>query len=287
MKRSIQFETMPKPNIFSFDAIGTRWWCEDLSDKPILKALQRQLTETAERFNQDYSRFINSSYVSRLNRGEVITNPPAELVEMLQLCRLWFKQSDGYFNITVGGALHDAGYGSRSYAAPVWQQPWDEITLMPQQVVLPPKMTIDFGGFGKGWLIDVFVKLCRQAGMTDFIINGGGDLYVSSNQPVSIHLEHPYEEKMSVGQTKLMNQALAVSANTKRTWEHNGKIYGHLVNPKQQTPSYVASVYVKARSALIADVCATMLFLRPQLEVQLKKQYQLQTIILRNDQLKN
>lgn len=278
---------MPRPKLFAFDAIGTRWWCENLDGGEIPASARRGILGRADEFNRAYTRFDDSSLVGQLNRGLAVTDPPAELIRLLKFSEQLYHDSDGAFNISVGGELHRTGYGSRERAARIWKNPWSAITYDENKVSIPSDMTIDFGGIGKGWLIDSFAVILERHGIHHFIINGGGDMLVRSKTPVDIALEHPFDSTRQVGSTRLTSGALAVSGNSKRTWEHDGKTYGHLVDPAEINAAQPAAVYVKAPTATIADAMATILFLRPALKPKLTKKYDLNVVVLDASQLKN
>lgn len=78
-----------------------------------------------------------------------------------------------------------------------------------------------------------------------------------------------------------------MSSAYKRAWEHEGKTYHHLIDPATAQPSEstVASSYVRADSALVADAMASILLLRPELEEKLSSRYGLQVILVDKSQL--
>ena len=98
-----------------FDAIGTHWWLEILSDQIITPGLIESLAATAAQFDQRYSRFRDDSLVSELYRTGRLSRPPAEMLRMFEFAREMYEVSDGAFDMTVGNALHRFGYGKRSY----------------------------------------------------------------------------------------------------------------------------------------------------------------------------
>jgi len=270
---------MPRPDTFQFDAIGTRWWIEPI-DSTLNDPIKRKLLAVARDFDHDYSRFIDGSIIDRLNRGQVVHRPPDDLLELFRLSKEFFDVSRGVFNVSVGGVLHERGYGARSKAAPVYPDPWPYVVYDHRSARLEHTMTIDFGGLGKGWLIDRFSDILRSYDVQKFIVNGGGDVYVSSDSPVEIALENA-EGTKTIGSTKLRNQALAVSSNTKRRWVHYGQEYAHLVHPTEHT-SDVRAAYVKADSAVVADAMATVLYLQPELTAELSSRYGLTVRLVRD-----
>lgn len=270
-----------------FEAIGTHWWLELYEGKTFSDELRGDILAYAEDFNAQYSRFLDTSLVGQLNKGKKVEYPPAELLAMLAFSRELYEASEGAFDISVGGVLHGLGYGKRSFEAPVNANFWEKVKVSSEVVQLPKNTVIDLGGLGKGWMIDHIAGIMREHGHEYFLVNGGGDLYVNASQPVEFALEHPTEDGMGIGSTRIKSGALAVSSAYKRAWEHEGKTYHHLIDPATAQPSEstVASSYVRADSALVADAMASILLLRPELEEKLSSRYGLQVILVDKSQL--
>lgn len=284
---------MPQPSkIIEFNGLGSYWECEILdADFPVEKyfEIRQILTERLQEFSKNYSRFDEKSLISRLNRSHQINNPPTEMVEMFEFARKMFNETDGIFNISVGGELNSMGYGSKKQSAKVQSDFWNNVIIENSKIITPPDSVIDFGGFGKGWLIDDFVQILIQNEIHNFIVNGGGDLYVHSDKPIEINLEHPFNSTMSVGQTKITDGAMAASSIIKRTWIDDGVRHHHIINPTtgDSADSEIIATFVKADSAKIADVMATVLIIKPELNEILSESHNLKTILLSRDQFKN
>ena len=273
-------------NRYEFDSIGTHWWLEILDDShEFTPELITTLTSTADQFDQRYSRFRDDSLVSELWRSGRLSYPPAEMVRMLTFAREMYEVSEGAFDITVGNDLHRMGYGKRSIARDInTSKLWDEIVLTPVEIILPVEVMLDFGGFGKGLLVDQFVRDMRLAGVKQFIINGGGDLYVHSDKPVRIRLEDPYDASKFIGGVDIERGALAASNTIKRVWQDGAAQKHHIIDPRTHDSSKTSVIasYVTARSALVADAMATILILRPELEQTLSERYHLKTMLVRS-----
>jgi len=125
---------------------------------------------------------------------------------------------------------------------------------------------LDIGGYGKGWLIDKLAfALADRFGVQQFLINGGGDLYVThqNNQPVEIYLENPMRPGTLVGSTKLMNRGFACSSPHKRSWTNTAGIdQNHIVTNTTMRDA----TYVTASTAVAADAFATTFLLTSRAE---------------------
>lgn len=268
-------------SVIEFDALGTHWSIEligSLADAAVVAAL----TEKVETFEHNYSRFDPSSLIGQLNATKQLNNPPEELIAMLRFAKEMYAASDGVFNISVGGSLTGLGYGKGGGNAKADQAMWDNVSITKRKITIPADCELDFGGFGKGWLIDELGVLLKQHGRNQFVINGGGDILVNTIKPVELALEHPRDETRKIGTTRIQQGALASSSSVKRSWKKNGKTQHHIIDPRSGKPSKskVVSTFVRANSALVADVMATILMIAPELNEKLRKTYQLKTILL-------
>lgn len=280
-----------QPNKICFKGLGTYWECEVLFDIPVSKSegVRILIEQELVRFSNSYSRFEKDSLISRLNQKKALEYPPLELIEMLDFAREMFEVSEGYFNISVGGRLNALGYGGQELYAFSDPNFWQKVIISEDKIVIPDQSVIDFGGFGKGWLIDRFANIFRQNSINEFIVNGGGDLFVQSQQPIEIVLEHPLDPSKKIGQTWIKNGSLAASSTLKRAWVQNEVLHNHIINPKddKSMDGSIIGSFVKADRALIADAIATILIIKPELESTLSKKYDLKVILLNRDQFKS
>ncbi|MEO5949726.1 MAG: FAD:protein FMN transferase [Candidatus Saccharimonas sp.] len=268
--------------IHEFDAIGTHWAIEVISAQEFTDELIATIHDTVDLFDQRYSRFREDSLIAELARKGVVINPPTEMLEMLDFAKDMYDISDGAFTIAVGATLHRMGYGKRVHGREINRTLWDEIVYSREKIVIPKGEMLDFGGFGKGWLVDKIVEILREADMKEFIVNGGGDLYCQSETPIEFRLEDSRDEMKQFGQTRITSGALAVSNTIKRTWHDGDESKHHIIDPvaDDSSDSGVIATYIRADTALVADTMATILILRPDCENMLKTRYGLKTIVV-------
>ena len=263
------------------DALGTHWWIE-LPEGSSETAIKKRMLARITSFESDYSRFLPTSYVGRHNANKSIEHPPQELLAMLAFARDIYMVSGRIFNISVGGTLTQLGYGKGQPESRLGQTFWEQVLVSERMITIPRNVEIDLGGFGKGWLIDALGELLRSQGYSEFMINGGGDILVSSDEPIEFALEHPLKNATKVGTTRISHGALAVSSTTKRVWKQGTKSYHHIIDPRQETSSTsdIVATYIRAETALIADTMATILLIAPELRGALTERYDLQSILL-------
>lgn len=114
----------------------------DIRDEPTA-AIHGALAEAVGHLHHvdaAFSTYRPDSHISRLDRGEIrLADCPPEVHEVLSLCALATRDSDGWFSIAPAGAL-------------------------------------DPSGLVKGWATEAASQLLYDAGAHHTCVNGGGDL---------------------------------------------------------------------------------------------------------------
>jgi thiamine biosynthesis lipoprotein len=255
----------------TISALGTSWWIEVFEEveRERQTVIHDDCLAFLRQFETDYSRFKPDSYISRLNEERRLEYPTPELLNLLQFGVAQFSRTGGIFNIMVGATLVETGY-DRTYsftAKPelsLIQNPLDVLHISSEAITLDAGL-VDIGGFGKGWAIDTLAKkLSEEFGLTHFLINGGGDMYATSDNgaPITIYLEHPTEPNSYLATTTLFNQGFAASSPHKRAWTHDGTTYTHIIDTGiSKTTERPDATFIKAASACDADIFATVALL--------------------------
>lgn len=248
-------------------ALGTHWWIEPL-DHEFSAATSQLITVVIRQFEQAYSRFRPESLLGILHDTKQLANPPLEMVDMLRFGLDMYQRSDGLFNMSVGAKLEQLGYGKQSDDdARISSDLLRDITVSTEVVTIAQHVRLDFGGFGKGWLIDKIGAQLQAQGHDGFIINGGGDILVRADVPTEVVLEHPYDKTLGIGAVRLKHGSIAGSSGQKRMWTAlDGAPAHHIISPGTGlSGGSAASVHVCAqngmRDALLADTLGTVLLL--------------------------
>ena len=261
---------MKLPTTLSYDALGTRFFIEIHNELTLeqTKVITGDIKHLLYQFEKRYSRFLFDSLVSTLNRERTIVNPDQEFSTLLEYGRRLFTRTEGLFNMLIGSTLEDRGYDSAYSFVPdvtkesVYPNPLTDIAISPTAITLHAG-NLDFGGFGKGYVIDLLATHLKSThDLKYFLINGGGDVYATSyhDKPFVIYLEHPLEADTYLGTTEILNQGFAASSPHKRRWVYKGTTYTHIVDTKQHTIKqalYDAS-FIIAHTCVEADAFATI-----------------------------
>jgi thiamine biosynthesis lipoprotein len=128
-----------------------------------------------------------------------------------------------------------------------------------------PGMRIDLGGIAKGYAVDRVVALLHERDFVDFIIQVGGDLYVSGRKgprPWVVGIRDPRGSRTTpFAITPIENRTFSTSGDYERSFVRDGVRYHHIIDPETGQPARRSrSVTVMAADAITADGLSTALF---------------------------
>ncbi len=134
-------------------------------------------------------------------------------------------------------------------------------------VQLGAGMSIDLGGIAKGYAVDRAVAVLKQAGVTDFLAQAGGDLYGSGRKPdgspwVSGVQDPRGPEGKFFATLDLTDHAFSTAGDYARSFVLGGKRYHHIIDPRTGWPATACrSVTVWAEDAFTADAIDDAIFI--------------------------
>ena len=128
-----------------------------------------------------------------------------------------------------------------------------------------PAVQLDLGGFAKGYAVDLAIAALRNMGITNAIVNAGGDLRAIGSKggdPWRIGIRHPREPGVIASIHSQGDESVFTSGDYERYFDHDGRRYHHIIDPRDGYPaSGATSVTVIHRDAATADAAATALFI--------------------------
>ncbi|MEI6886758.1 MAG: FAD:protein FMN transferase [bacterium] len=276
-----------------FEGIGTHWYIniyDDISTSRF-EIIKNKISTLVVNFENNYSRFIDSSLISILNKDKKLTEVSDELIEIIDLANKAKEVTSGHFDITVGSVLEGMGYDSK-YSFESKEINFNDsrnIDINGRVITLGKNTMIDIGGIGKGYLIDKVKQLIITNGIKYFFINAGGDIYATSNYDKSIEfaLENPFNLKEMIGKISIKNMSIASSSNSRRSWytKNTNQKYAHLIDMEtKKTVTYVSGVYTYANTSVNSDISSTCFFVSPkELDDKISKQYLSEYLIVYSD----
>jgi thiamine biosynthesis lipoprotein len=126
------------------------------------------------------------------------------------------------------------------------------------------RLTLD--GIAKGYIVDAASRVLAAQGAPDHIVNAGGDIRVSGlaadQRPWRIGVQAPGVNGGILAETSMVGGGIATSGNYEQAFNRSGS-RNHLLSGLTGNSADIASVTVRANSAMLADALATALSLMP------------------------
>ncbi len=127
-------------------------------------------------------------------------------------------------------------------------------------------MRAHLGGIGKGYAVEDAVRMFRDSGLKDFVIQAGGDLYVGGvrgDRPWRLGINDPRGPGGdSFAVVELRDSTFSTSGDYERFFMKDGVRYHHIIDPGTGQPARgCRSVTIVADSPLLADGLSTGVFL--------------------------
>jgi thiamine biosynthesis lipoprotein len=116
----------------------------------------------------------------------------------------------------------------------------DKLELNPGQYTVrlsKPGMTVDLGGFAKGWVVQRRSAVLREAGLENFVISAGTSTVLASGSPPEsqgwpTELEDYGAAQLELDSLVLKDQSVSISANYRNTRTGQGGVtIRHIMNP--------------------------------------------------------
>ncbi|OGK79756.1 MAG: hypothetical protein A2X52_01790 [Candidatus Rokubacteria bacterium GWC2_70_16] len=226
------------------------------------------------------TRFSEASDVGRANRLAA-TRPVSvspQTAAVLREALAWAEASAGEFDPCIGRAIRLWDVGQRRTPPPEeavrplagrsLYRGLDLETWRGSPVVRfrDPGIEVDLGGIAKGHGVDAAVQALRRRGITQAIVNVGGDLFAlggsETGEPWQVGIRSPDDPSRLAGELAVSDGAVATSGDYLQYFSHGGRRYHHLLDPTTAAPRRTAmhSVTVSASTCLAADAAATAVY---------------------------
>jgi thiamine biosynthesis lipoprotein len=140
-----------------------------------------------------------------------------------------------------------------------------ELDAEASTVFLPERgMALGISGIGKGYGVDVAAGALEERGVTDYFVDGGGDIRLRverRGEPWRVGIAHPRSPGNLLGTLALEDGAVVSSGDYFQYFERDGVRYHHILDPSTGRPADLSiAVTVIAPEATDADALATGIF---------------------------
>ena len=249
------------------------------SDNVSAKLASQAAFDEFERIDLLMTTWVDTSAVSVLNAaagGAAVPVGP-EIFALLELGQSVAQLSSGAFDLTVGayrglwkfdedldGSLPD----DKDVVARKRLTGWRGLVLDRKAKAARLKkkgMAITLGGIAKGYAVDRAAAILRERGLSSFIVQAGGDLYVSGSKDGErwrVGIRDPRgSREATFAITEVEDATFSTSGDYERGFVKDGVRYHHILDPRTGRPATKSrSVTVMAKRAVVADAWSTALF---------------------------
>ena len=221
------------------------------AEEEAARAASRKAFELLHGIESELSRFREDSELSRVNRDPAgVHKIGGHFADCLKQAVAVGELTDGYFDITFLPLYKAWDWRNNPSSEPsretlealLSRVGYKKIKLDAKNstVSLSPGMMIDLGGVAKGYAVGVMAKLLSASGVSDAIVNGGGDLVITAKRAYVIGVQNPFAAKRGELIGKILVQgpaAVFTSGDYEQFAVINGRKYGHIIDPHTGYPS--------------------------------------------------
>ncbi len=236
----------------AFFAMGTR--CQVMFANSSLeqsRVFGEQLLNLVADFEAKYSRFLDDSLISLINAaaGKDWVEVDEETDRIFSLCGDLFFFTRGAFDPTALPLIRLWNWKANPPVVPDEDAirtarelvGWNKVQRRRGAIFLTqPGMALDLGGIGKEYAVDMTMALAAQFGIENVLVDFGQDIRVQGKPPGRpawhVGLENPRNPGSCWASVAVTNHAVASSGDYLRHFVHQGRRYGHIIDPRTGYP---------------------------------------------------
>ncbi|WP_111624151.1 FAD:protein FMN transferase [Arenibacter echinorum] len=257
-------------NVSSGSALGTSYNITYLATMEL--NFESEIDSLFQVLNQSMSTYIPTSDISKINAGDSTIVVDGMFREVFELSGKIFEATDGYFDPTVGVLVNAWGFGpgtelkmdSIKVDSLLDYVGFNKVAINSDNKIkkADPAIYFDFNAIAKGYAVDRLAVLLRDKGITDFLIEVGGELVAQGENRIKekrwvVAIDDPMmEESRTYKRTLYMKDIAMASSGNYRKYKidaETGAKYVHTIDPKT---GYTRNSNILAASVMAND-CAT------------------------------
>jgi len=246
--------------------------------KTYLDSLIKKGFDEARRVDRKFSSYSLDSELSYLNDTAGIDPYQAseEFIFLLDRSSKFYQLTENAFDISIKPLEGMWERASKANKLPTDTEIKETLEFVgmnkvsidkeDNKVILPEGMQLDFGGIAKGYAVDRVIETLKKQGITNAIVNAGGDIYClgSGSEEIGWHIgiQHPRKNDEYIATLLVKNRAIATSGDYQRFYVIEDEKVSHIIDPRTGMPvaDVPTSVTVLASDCTTADALATAIF---------------------------
>ncbi len=253
------------------------WTADDARAETATAAVFREF----DRLDAMMTVWRDTSDIARLNAaaGDHPVQVSEETREVLAIAHHISEQTNGRFDVTFAAlsGLWKFDYQDKDNSVPDPKEIAKRLPLINyRDLVVDDRagtaflrrkaMRVNLGGIGKGYAVDRGVDIMRRSGLRDFMIQAGGDMYVSGkrgDRPWRLGIRDPRGPADRVFATlELTDATFSTSGDYERFFMKGGRRYHHILDLAVGEPARLCrSVTLVTDRAVVADALAKGVFI--------------------------
>lgn len=230
-------------------ALGTSYSIIYLSDEK--QDFQKEIDSVFAVINKSLSTYLPDSDISKINQGDTTIVVDKMFREVFELSKKVNRNTDGYFDPTVGVLVNAWGFGpspsikmdSTAVDSLLNFVGFEKVDLTKSNRIKKanPNIYLDFNAIAKGYAIDRLAVFLDEKKISNYLIEVGGELVGKGEnrikgKPWVVGIDDPQIEegrRLKI-LMQLKDRALASSGNYRkfRVDSITGKKYVHTIDPK-------------------------------------------------------
>jgi len=248
----------------------------------IEEARAESLAETAfdqiRRVNDLMSIYRSDSEFSVLNRaaGAESVSISAETIYLLSKSKQYHEITAGTFDPSIG-PLMELWHLREKGNVPTEQEIDSTLALIGldglyidetrNRAYITEGMELDSGGIAKGYAVDLALASLRQSGVSGAMVDLGGNIGLVGHGPSEngywrIGIRNPIAREEMIAVLQLKDVTTATSGQYEQYFIHEGKRYGHLLDPRTGRPAdALLSTTIISPEGIAADALSTGVFI--------------------------
>jgi FAD:protein FMN transferase len=246
-------------------------------DESRLRAAGEEALEEIRRGEARLSRFLPSSEIAWINAraGRAAVPLEARTFALLHQCQELCRLTDGAFDITVGPLMRAWGFvrGRGRLAAPgeveraralVGMDGLELDAAAGTARLLHEGMELDLGAVGKGHALDRAIAVLEEHGIERALLHGGtSSVHVIGRPRGGSAWDvrwRPPRGRPRLAPLSSRRPALSVSASHGKAFLSEGRLLGHVLDPRLGRPAgHAAAACVVGASSTVCDALSTAL----------------------------
>ena len=250
---------------------------EDLANhSEHIKKSMFQMASEVWRIEQKYSRYLESSALSKINQSNSKSiSIDKETLNLLNVADVLWQESEGMFDIS-SGVFRKIWTFNEQQNIPTQKEvnavlkyvDWKRVNFDEQSITLEQGMQIDFGGLGKEYAADRCAALADESLGKSVLVNLGGDVVSKgpriNTKPWDVGIETKDGASKVWKNVPLTTGAIATSGDIYKSIVFNGKRYSHIINALTGYPTLDApsTISVIAPNCTEAGMLSTVAMLK-------------------------